>query len=131
MTERTRVIAAVIERDGRFLIAQRAAHKRHGGLWEVPGGKIEHGETALDAARRELREELSLEVREVGAPLSVVADPGSHFDIEFVPVVVAGDPTCDEHAALAWVRAGDLRSYALAPSDEQFALVLASLKGGD
>jgi 8-oxo-dGTP pyrophosphatase MutT (NUDIX family) len=48
------VVAAVIERDGRLLVCQRPAHKRHGGLWEFPGGKCDPGESDAEAARREL-----------------------------------------------------------------------------
>ena len=50
-------MAAVIERDGKLLVCRRPGHKRHGGLWEFPGGKLEPGETIVDAARRELDEE--------------------------------------------------------------------------
>jgi 8-oxo-dGTP pyrophosphatase MutT (NUDIX family) len=50
----TRVLAAVIQRDSRLLLAQRPSHKRHGGLWEFPGGKLAIGEDHLAAARREL-----------------------------------------------------------------------------
>ena len=66
-----RVIAAVVWRGDRLLVCQRPAHKRHGGLWEFPGGKVEAGESDAAAARRELREELGVEVTAVGlaAPL--------------------------------------------------------------
>jgi mutator protein MutT len=130
MTDRSRVVAAVVERDGRLLIARRAAHKRHGGLWEFPGGKIEAGESVLIAARRELLEELGLDVHDVGTPISIISDPGSHFDIEFVPVFAAGEPTCHEHSAVAWVRPADLLNYPLAPSDKQFAATLTDDTGG-
>lgn len=59
----------MIRRDGRYLVCRRPAQKRHGGLWEFPGGKIDDGESLLDAARRELAEELSINVIEVGATL--------------------------------------------------------------
>jgi len=52
------VVAAVIERDGKYLLCQRPQGKRYGGLWEFPGGKLLAGESLLEAARRELREEL-------------------------------------------------------------------------
>ena len=56
-----RVLATVIRRDGRLLVCQRPSHKRHGGLWEFPGGKVEPGESDLAASRRELAEELGVE----------------------------------------------------------------------
>jgi len=71
------VLAAVVQREDRFLICQRPAHKRHGGLWEFPGGKLEPGETHEHAARRELAEELDVAVRTVGRMLFSIADPGS------------------------------------------------------
>ena len=59
----SRVVAAVIERGNRVLLAQRPAAKRHAGLWEFPGGKIEEGEQPRDALRRELEEELGIQAR--------------------------------------------------------------------
>ena len=61
------VLAAVISRNGSVLIAQRARHKRHGGLWEFPGGKIQPGESLLERERREIDEELGMWVARVGA----------------------------------------------------------------
>jgi mutator protein MutT len=62
-----RVAAAVICKDGRYLLAKRPAHKPQGGLWEFPGGKIESGETAQVALARELVEELGARNVTVGA----------------------------------------------------------------
>ena len=116
-----RVIAAVVEREGRLLVCQRPPHKRHGGLWEFPGGKRERGETDADAARRELDEELGVAgARCRSANGSPIADPGSPFLIAFVPVTVEGEPVCHEHTALAWATAAELTGYALAPSDRRF-----------
>ena len=116
-----RVLAAVILRGDRFLICKRPGHKRHGGLWEFPGGKIEAGETDFEAAVREMREELGVTVTSVSAPLFVSLDEGSHFSIEFMPVEIAGKPREIEHAAIAWVRAKEVVEYELAPSDRAFA----------
>lgn len=115
-----RVVASVIERDGRLLVCQRPAHKRHGGLWEFPGGKVEPGESDFDAAYRELEEELGVRVLEVGPLLFSIADPGSHFVIEFLSVRIEGEPVCLEHEALAWLAEEEMLSMPLAPSDAQF-----------
>ena len=122
----TSVLAAVIQRDGQYLICQRPAHKRHGGLWEFPGGKLESGETHQDAARRELAEELGVDVQTVGTPLFSVADPGSEFVIEFVPVTIEGEPRCIEHSAVQWLTIDELAKLALAPSDRLFVEFLSS-----
>ncbi len=63
------VAAAVLDADGRVLLAQRPAHKHHGGLWEFPGGKVEIGESPERALLRELREELGVE------PCATCLDP--------------------------------------------------------
>lgn len=121
----TRVLAAVIERNGNFLVCQRPAHKRHGSLWESPGGKVEVGETHFQAARRELAEELDVRVLSVGSAIMSVADPGSEFLIEFVPTTIHGSPKCLEHMDLRWMSLPDLLSLELAPSDGRFVDFLA------
>ncbi len=115
-----RVLAAVVSRNDRYLVCRRPAHKRHGGLWEFPGGKLEPGESDAEAARRELREELGVHVAMVGEEHMAVHDEGSPFWIAFVPVHVVGEPACLEHSALAWATMDELREYALAPSDRRF-----------
>ena len=122
----TSVLAAVVQRDDRFLICQRPPHKRHGGLWEFPGGKLEPGETHDSAARRELAEELAVDVQTVGRMLFSVADPGSDFVIEFVPVTIEGEPRCIEHSALQWLTLDELPTLDLAPSDRRFVEFLLS-----
>jgi len=120
------VLAAVVQREDRFLICQRPAHKRHGGLWEFPGGKLEPGETHEHAARRELAEELDVAVRTVGRMLFSIADPGSQFVIEFAPVTIKGEPKCLEHSALQWLTLDELPRLELAPSDRRFVEFLRS-----
>ena len=115
-----RVLAAVIQDDGRFLVCRRPIHKRHGGLWEFPGGKLEPGESDLDAARRELLEELDVKVTVVGRELFAIRDPNSPFLIVFVEVGIEGSPACREHMELRWCSPPELDTLSLAPSDRQF-----------
>jgi mutator protein MutT len=116
-----RVLAAVIRRDDRWLLCRRPAHKRHGGLWEFPGGKLEPGESLLDAARRELAEELGVRAMRVGDVRFARRDPGSVFVIEFVDVEIDGEPAALEHDEVRWVDAAELAALDLAPSDRAFA----------
>jgi mutator protein MutT len=115
-----RVLAAVIRRNDRYLLCLRPTHKRHGGLWEFPGGKLEPGESLLDAARRELDEELGMRVRSIGSPLWAMRDPGSVFRIEFVPVDAEGEPGACEHDDVRWVTVPEMSALPLAPSDAEF-----------
>lgn len=120
------VVAAVVRRGGRYLLGRRPEHKRHGGLWEFPGGKLLEGESRLAAARRELAEELGLEVVSLGALLHSVRDPGAPYLIEFVEVEVLGEPSAHEHSRVAWFTAAELGALALAPADACFAARLAT-----
>lgn len=117
---RVLVLAAVARRGDRYLVARRPEHKRHGGLWEFPGGKLEAGESIADGLRRELREELDVHLESVGRRLLSVCDPGSEFRIEFIEVSFSGEPRCIEHQGLAWLSPTELRAVPLAPSDRVF-----------
>jgi mutator protein MutT len=121
-----RVIAAVLVRGDYLLVCQRPPHKRHGGLWEFPGGKLEPGEDDETAARRELAEELGIQVDRVQQPELEITDPDSPFLIAFVPVHASGEPTCREHTALAWGTPAELALLPLAPSDRRYVEVLLS-----
>jgi len=118
------VAAAVIQQDGRYLLCRRPAHKRHGGLWEFPGGKLHDGESVTDAIRRELREELHVRPTSVGPVRASIPDQGSAFVITFVDVEILGEPRSTEHDAVEWVASADLERYPLAPSDQAFARTL-------
>lgn len=115
-----RVVACVVARDERLLVCQRPPGKRHGGLWEFPGGKTEVGETDDAAAARELSEELGVEVTAVGPSLFEVVDPGSDFTISFLEVEIRGEPVCLEHSAIRWATLTDLVELPLAPSDAAY-----------
>ena len=111
------MVAAVIRRDDRYLVGRRPPEKRHGGLWEFPGGKVLEDESRLEAARRELDEELGLEVVALGRLLLSVADEGSAFLIEFFETTATGTPEAREHTEVGWFTVAELGSLELAPAD--------------
>jgi 8-oxo-dGTP diphosphatase len=114
------VVAAVIRRDDRLLVGLRPAHKRHGGLWEFPGGKLEGDETPLQGAMRELGEELGVVVTRVSEARIRFRDPGSPFLIAFHDVEIEGEPSALEHEELRWCQVAELAEMPLAPSDARF-----------
>ena len=118
-----RVVAAVVRRGDEVLICRRPAHKRHGGLWEFPGGKVRAGETFAEALRRELDEELGVRLTGCGSVVFVARDPGSPFRIHFVEVAIEGEPECREHDGIEWVGTDGLDELPLAPADAEFARV--------
>ena len=120
MAGQIRVVAAVISRGDKLLVCQRPAHKRHGGLWEFPGGKCEPGESDADAIRRELAEELCVETLTVGDAQYEIADPESQFLIVFVAVSISGEPIAREHSAMVWAAPDELFSLPLAPCDRRY-----------
>lgn len=115
------VACALIDPDGRVLIAQRPQQKAMGGLWEFPGGKVEATERPEEALIRELSEELGIAVKEAClAPFTFA----SHGYLEFhllMPLYLCrrwdGTPQPLEHAALRWVRPRDLSTYPMPPAD--------------
>jgi mutator protein MutT len=123
------VLAAVIERAGRYLLCKRPSFKRHGGLWEFPGGKLERGESLDDAARRELAEELGIEVESVGELLASFRDPGSIYVIKFVSIAIRGEPQAHEHDEVVWATVQELENLELAPCDHRFVVEQLSTMG--
>lgn len=122
------VAAALIDADGRVLLAQRPAGKDMAGLWEFPGGKIRENETPEQALCRELREELTIET-----------SPGCLFPIAFashaydafhllMPLYVCrvwrGVPTAAEGQKFVWVRPENLHEFAMPPADMPLVSVL-------
>jgi mutator protein MutT len=116
-----RAIAAVVNRAGEILLCRRPSHKRHGDLWEFPGGKSRPGESTLSTLQRELSEELGVTVRSVSGSSIALPDPGSDYTIEFVPTEILGEPQPLEHTEISWVPADDVADYDLAPADQLFA----------
>jgi len=112
---------ALIDADGRVLIAQRPEGKPMAGLWEFPGGKVEQGELPEQTLIRELKEELGITVSEAClAPLTFASHAYSDFHL-LMPLYVCrrweGAVTATEGQRLAWVRANRLRDYDMPPAD--------------
>ncbi len=120
--------AALVDADGRVLLAQRPQGKHMAGLWEFPGGKVAPGETPEAALIRELREELGIDVRgSCLAPLAFASHRYAAFHLLmplFVCRVWRGDPHPGEHQALAWVRPARLGDYAMPPADAPLVAIL-------
>lgn len=112
---------ALIDPDGRVLLAQRPEGKSMAGLWEFPGGKVETGETPEAALIRELHEELGIETwQSCLAPLTFASHSYDDFHL-LMPLFACrkwgGQPQSREAQALKWVQPGDLRKYPMPAAD--------------
>jgi 8-oxo-dGTP diphosphatase len=122
---------ALVDPDGRVLVAQRPVGKRMGGLWEFPGGKMEAGESPEETLIRELNEELGITVKEAClAPLSFASHPYGDFHL-LMPLYICrrweGVPQPLEHTALKWLRPQELKDYPMPPADKPLVPVLRDL----
>lgn len=113
--------AALIDTDGRVLIAQRPAHKSMPGLWEFPGGKLELGESPEYALMRELEEELGIETRPTCYwPVGCASHAYDTFHL-LMPLFACrtwqGQVQAHEHQALKWVPPKQLYNYPMPPAD--------------
>jgi len=113
------VAAAIIFLEGKILIAKRAPHKHLAGLWEFPGGKIESHETPEMCIRRELKEELNIQVTIKDYLADNEYDFGT-FKIQlkaYICLYKAGNPALTDHDEIRWVNIDQLSSFDLAPAD--------------
>lgn len=122
---------ALIDRDGRVLLAQRPDGKSMSGLWEFPGGKVELGETPETALVRELEEELGINTwSSCLAPLTFASHSYDDFHL-LMPVFVCrrweGIPTPREQQNLKWVHVGQMHDYPMPPADIPLIATLRDL----
>lgn len=122
---------ALVDTDGRILLAQRPEGKNLAGLWEFPGGKVEPGETPEETLVRELQEELGITTRVAClAPLTFASHTYDDFHL-LMPLYVCrrfeGIATGREGQALKWVRTASLRDYPMPPADEPLIPFLLDL----
>jgi len=125
------VAVALIDLDGRILIAKRPEGKQLAGLWEFPGGKVEPGERPEQALIRELKEELGIDVKEAClAPFVFTSHAYEKFHL-LMPLYLcrrwSGTVVAKEHSALAWVKPAKLRDYPMPPADEPLIAWLRDL----
>ena len=113
------VAAALIWKEGRFLICQRPAHKSNPLLWEFVGGKAEKGETLPQTLIRECEEELGITVA-VGEPFTdlmhTYPDITIHLTL-FNATIIRGEPQQKEHNALRWITPTEIPQYRFCPAD--------------
>lgn len=122
---------ALVDADGRVLIAQRPVGKSMAGLWEFPGGKVEPGERPEQTLIRELDEELGITVLEACvSPLTFASHAYPDFHL-LMPLYVCrkweGSVTAREGQKVAWVRPNRLRDYPMPPADEPLIAHLLGL----
>jgi 8-oxo-dGTP diphosphatase len=122
---------ALVDADGRVLLAQRPAGKPLAGLWEFPGGKVIPGETPETALIRELAEELGIDVAaSCLAPFTFASYSYPDFHL-LMPLYIcrkwAGTPIAREGQRLAWVRSPRLADYPMPPADEPLVAMLRDL----
>ena len=124
----TQVVAALIWRNGRFLICRRPPHKMRGGLYEFVGGKVEPGETKEQALTRECREELDVTVRADSVYMELTHEyPDMTVDLTlFNATLVEGEPKLLEHTDMRWITPAQIPEYEFAPADKE---ILKKLMG--
>ncbi len=117
----TEVAAALIRRDGRFLICRRPEYKARGLLWEFVGGKVEEGETGEEALIRECREELDITVKVDDLFFDVIhtyPDITVHLSV-YNARIESGEIKLLEHVDARWITPGEIPDYEFCPADEE------------
>lgn len=126
------VVAALIWKNGKFMICQRPAHKARGLLWEFVGGKVEPGETKEQALVRECREELAVTVAVQDEFMSLVheyPDITVHLTV-FNASIAEGVPQLLEHNDIRWIPPKEIKNYDFCPADNKILEKIAEVYHG-
>ena len=126
------VVAALIWKNGKFMICQRPAHKARGLLWEFVGGKVEPGETKEQALVRECREELAVTVAVQEEFMSLVheyPDITIHLTV-FNAYIAEGVPQLLEHNDIRWIPPKEIKNYDFCPADNKILEKIAEVYHG-
>lgn len=119
MDNKLEVVAALIVRDGKFLICQRPANKKRALLWEFVGGKAESGETLEQALVRECREELAIDVRVGGVFMQVTHTyPDVTVHLTLFNAHTNDSPQMLEHNDMRWITPDEIDLYEFCPADK-------------
>jgi 8-oxo-dGTP diphosphatase len=124
-----RVVAAVIERGGRYLITQRRANAVLPLLWEFPGGRVEEGESDIEALKREVRFRLGVDIQ-AGKWMSFVSHPYERYVVElylYEGRLLEGEPSAVNVSDFRWVASADFEAYPFTPADEASMTTLLGL----
>jgi len=123
------VTAAVVERDGRFLVTRRLKGVHLEGCWEFPGGKCEPGESLPACLRRELREELAVDA-EIGDEILSTshAYPERRVELHFFTATLRGEPSPQQGQEMQWIARERLRELELPPADDELVALLMTGK---
>lgn len=126
------VVAALIWKNGKFMICRRPAHKARGLLWEFVGGKVEPGETKEQALVRECREELAVTVAVQDEFMSLVheyPDITIHLMV-FNAYIAEGVPQLLEHNDIRWISPKEIKNYDFCPADNKILEKIAEVYHG-
>lgn len=115
-----KVVAGILKKDDKILIARKREGKPLAGLWEFPGGKIEKGETPEESLVRELMEEMEIKISVKDYVGKSIYDYGNGKVVEllgYTAEIIEGDIVLTDHDKYIWVALSEINNYSLAPAD--------------
>lgn len=122
------VVAAIINVDGKYLIAKRRANSHLGGYWEFPGGKVKEGESYIAALEREMLEEtnLTVEVGDLFRDISYEYEDRIINLLFYESIILSGEPMALECEKIKWISPGEFLNYEFPPADTELVNLLSA-----